>query len=41
MDNITQIELGNNEINNPNEIVNEFNEYFITTAEKLTTVDSA
>jgi hypothetical protein len=40
MDNISQIQLGNNEINNPNEIVNAFNEYFITIAEKLTTVNS-
>jgi hypothetical protein len=41
MDNIPQIQLGDNEINNPNEIVNAFNKYFITIDEKLSTVDSA
>jgi DNA repair ATPase RecN len=41
MDNTPQIQLGNNKINNPNEIVNALNEYFTTIAEKLTTVDSA
>jgi F0F1-type ATP synthase membrane subunit b/b' len=36
MDNITQIQLEKSKINNPNEIVNAFNKYFITIAEKLT-----
>jgi hypothetical protein len=37
MDNITQIQFGKSKRNNPNEIVNAFNKYFITIAEKLTT----
>jgi hypothetical protein len=41
IDNIPQIQLRNNEINNPTEILHAFNEYFITTAERLTTVNSA
>jgi hypothetical protein len=40
MDNIAEIQVGESKLNNPNELVDVFNQYFTTIVEKVVTMNS-